>query len=557
MATERLRVVLCWHMHQPEYRNPIGGRTLAPWVYLHALKDYADMAAHLEANPAACAVVNFTPVLLDQLDACAQRLNGVCRGVGAVGDLLLDTLAQTVLTLGTDERRQVVAACLRAQRHRLMDRFPAYRRLVDIAELALAQRDAFDYLDDGFVFDLLVWYHLAWLGESVRRRDRRAAALIEKERRFDGHDRMSLLELTRDVLVALLGRYRALAAQGRIELATTPWAHPILPLLLDFGSAREARHALPLPAMAGYPGGARRVDRQLRDALTTHRRVFGDTPAGCWSSEAAVSSASLRHIGAAGFGWTVSSQTVLRHSLPLHAPGSELLHRPYRQHDDGPAVFFRDDELSDRIGFVYKDWRAEDAVADLLGRLAAIAAEPAGPGRVVAIALDGENAWEHYEANGQDFLRGLYAELANHPALAVTTFGRCLADPGVPLQRLDRLVAGSWVGGDLCTWIGSRGKNRAWDMLVEAKHQYDRLDGEDDPAIARQLAVCEGSDWFWWPDGHHPAAEVSRFERMYRMHLAGLYRLLGCDAPDYLGHPFTHGAEHVTEVVTMLPHHPP
>lgn len=556
MPTERLRVVLCWHMHQPEYRNPVGGRFLAPWVYLHALKDYADMAAHLEANPAACAVVNFTPVLLDQLDACAQRLNGVCRGLGAVGDPLLDTLAQSVLALGEEERRTVVAACLHAHRQRMVERFPAYRRLVEIAELALNRREAFAYLDDSFVFDLLVWYHLAWLGESLRG-DRRHVALVEKERRFDGHDRMLLLELVRDVLVALPGRYRALAAQGRVELSTTPWSHPILPLLLSFGSAREARPELPLPALAAYPGGAVRVERQLRDAIDTHRRLFDHVPAGCWSSEAAISEAALARLGAAGFGWTVSSQTVLRHSLPLHAPQSDQLHRPYRMRGGGPAVFFRDDELSDRIGFVYKDWRPEDAVDDLVARLRAIAAEPAGPGRVVAIALDGENAWEHYEANGQAFLRGLYAELAGHPALEPTTFARCLADPGVPLPSLERLVAGSWVYGDLTTWIGSRGKNRAWDMLVEAKLAFDRADAAHDAAASRQLAVCEGSDWFWWPDGHHPAAAVASFERMYRMHLAGLYRLIGRDAPDYLGHPFTHGSQHATEVVTMLPHQRP
>ena len=55
-------------MHQPQYRNLLTGRQLRPWAYLHGIKDYVDMAVHLESVPEACAVVNFSPVLLEQLD---------------------------------------------------------------------------------------------------------------------------------------------------------------------------------------------------------------------------------------------------------------------------------------------------------------------------------------------------------------------------------------------------------------------------------------------------------------------------------------------------------
>ncbi|MGH8149905.1 MAG: hypothetical protein ACRETB_08030 [Steroidobacteraceae bacterium] len=73
-SARRLPVVLLWHMHQPQYRDGTGGAYVLPWTYLHAIKDYTDMAAHLEANPAARAVVNFTPVLLEQLDELARRI---------------------------------------------------------------------------------------------------------------------------------------------------------------------------------------------------------------------------------------------------------------------------------------------------------------------------------------------------------------------------------------------------------------------------------------------------------------------------------------------------
>lgn len=557
MTGERLRVVLCWHMHQPDYRDPVGGAFMAPWVYLHALKDYTDMAAHLEARPATRATIDFTPVLLEQLDDYIRRLALARRGGHAVGDPLLDALAKPVLDLDTNSRQTLVAACLHAQRQRMIGRHPAYQRLSELAEFALERREAFAYLDDAFVFDLLVWYHLAWLGESVRRSDRRCAALIAKGGHFDAHDRAVLLDLVQEQLAALIPRYRALAEQGRIELATVPYAHPILPLLLAFDSAREARPDISLPTAARYPGGDVRAQRQLARASEVHRAQFGQGPIGCWSSEAAISAAALDQLATAGFRWTVSSQAVLRHSLDTPAMGSEQMHRPYRLHDAGTAIFFRDDELSDRIGFVYKDWAAHDAVADLIHRLEALKHIQAEPGRVVVLALDGENAWEHYEANGEAFLGNLYAALSDHPNLEMTTLGRCLDDPGVPMRRLERVVAGSWIHGDLGTWIGRRGKNRAWDMLVDAKHCFDRADPAAQAAAERQLAVCEGSDWFWWLDEHHAEVEVARYERLYRVQLAGLHHLLGCVPPDYLGHPFTHGAAGLAEAPVMLRHHEP
>lgn len=552
---ERLRVVLGWHMHQPDYRDAQSGQFMAPWVYLHAIKDYADMAAHLEAAPGACAVVNFTPVLLDQLEDYARRIDTcLCEG-HPIGGLLLDTLAQPVLALDEERRRAVVRACLRANRRRMIERFTPYRQLADIAAIALEHPGGFAYLDDAFVFDLLVWHHLAWLGESVRS-DRRAAALAEKARRFSRHDRSVLLELIRDVIADLPRRYRALAAQSRIELSTTPYAHPILPLLLDFASAREANASLPLPLASAYPGGAARVRWHLARAQAMHERQFGTLPEGCWPSEAALSEAALATLEATGFAWSASSLTVLRNSLAQPDPGSDRLHRPYRLRDAGPAMFFRDDVLSDLIGFTYKDWAAGDAVGDLLRRLESIAAEPAGPGRVVSIVLDGENAWEHYPENGQAFLGELYARLAAHPRIELTTFARCLRDPAVPVLRLERLVAGSWVYGDLATWIGHADKNRAWDLLVEAKTAFDASDAEAQRRAERQLGVCEGSDWFWWPGDWNPGAEIGEFERLFRVHLAGLYRLLQREVPEHLGQPFARGGVAAAEAspTPMRPH---
>jgi alpha-amylase/alpha-mannosidase (GH57 family) len=291
----------------------------------------------------------------------------------------------------------------------------------------------------------------------------------------------------------------------------------------------------------------------VEQGKNVHRRDFGAVPAGCWPSEGAVSTAAVQLLDGAGFRWTASSQRVLLNSLGLDSAGSEVVHRAYALPDRRIAMFFRDDELSDLIGFQYKDWHADDAVANLMARLMAIADEPgAGAGRVVTIALDGENAWEHYPENGYHFLGALYRTLAHHPQLRLTTFSACLDDPDIQVRPLQRLVAGSWVYGDLTTWIGHRDKNRAWDMLVAVCKRVaavlaaGHLNPSDKAKLERQLAVCEGSDWFWWPGDYNPEAAVAHFDHLYRMQLAGLYHLLGESPPDYLALPFSHGNAQAT-----------
>ncbi|MGH8756106.1 MAG: hypothetical protein ACREU0_09885, partial [Burkholderiales bacterium] len=85
----RLDLVLLWHMHQPDYRDYTTGEFHLPWVYLHAIKDYTDMAWHLEHHPGIRAVVNFAPVLLDQIEDYADQF-----AKGSLRDPLLRLLAR-------------------------------------------------------------------------------------------------------------------------------------------------------------------------------------------------------------------------------------------------------------------------------------------------------------------------------------------------------------------------------------------------------------------------------------------------------------------------------
>ena len=547
-ADRRLNVVLCWHMHQPHYLDRESGRYQLPWTYLHAIKDYVDMAAFIEGNPAARAVVNFVPTLLEQIDDYAQQVREYLADGRPIGDPLLAALVSPALPADEEHRLSLIKSCLRANEQRLINRFPHYRNLAALARCIGEFPHAISYISGQYLADLLVWYHLAWIGETVRRSDGRVQSLMSKGGGYSQQDRRLLLSIIGELLSGVIGRYRTLAERGQIELSFTPYAHPIAPLLLDLKSAYEAMPDAPLPAHARYPGGEERLRWHIEEGLTVFERYFGFRPQGIWPAEGGVSTAALQQFGAAGFRWSASGESVLRHSL-ARAKIAPLpcIHVPYQVEGSGITTFFRDDGLSDLIGFSYADWQADDAVNNLVHHLENIAKACTGnTNRVVSIIMDGENAWEYYPENGYYFLTALYRQLANHPSLILTTFSEALSGGYEPVT-LPALVAGSWVYGTFSTWIGSRDKNRAWDLLCDAKLVFDRmvsngqLAGERLQRACRQLAICEGSDWFWWFGDYNPAESVRDFDRLYRLQLAHLYKIIGADVPDELSQIISHG----------------
>ncbi len=548
-ANVRLKVVLLWHMHQPQYQDCMSGRYLLPWTYLHGIKDYTDMAAHLEAVPGARAVVNFAPILLDQIADYAAQLRDFLRGSGAIRDPLLAALATPALPSDAESRLMLIKSCLRANQERLIHRFAAYQRLANMAPWVTAHPYSLTYVADQYLADLLVWYHLVWLGETVRRGDTRITRMMAKGGGYSLHERRELLTIIHDLVEGLVPRYARLAERGQVELSVSSYAHPILPLLIDLQSAHESQPEAALPSDFNYPGGAERARWHVHAGIEAFRRHFGFTPSGCWPAEGGLSVPTLRLLRDAGFAWTAGGEAVLRKSLTRagHAPHEmkeAWLYKPYRVMDSGISCFFRDDGLSDLIGFTYAGWHADDAVANLVGHLEGIAAACSGHGdRVVTLALDGENAWEHYPENGYHFLSALYTRLAQHPQIELTTFSESLKS--VPAAHLPTLVSGSWVYGSFSTWIGSPEKNRGWEMLIDAKRAFDArapaLTPEQRVSAERQLAVCEGSDWFWWFGDDNPAETVSDFEHLFRLHLGTLYQLLGLESPEYLTQSFTHG----------------
>jgi alpha-amylase/alpha-mannosidase (GH57 family) len=562
-SSRPLNVILAWHMHQPDYRDYASGDFVLPWTYLHAAKDYTDMVYHLEQNPQARAVVNFVPVLLDQLEDYTRQFKS-----GDIRDPLLRLLAREDLNeLTVDERELLLDSCFRCHHGTMIEPYPSYQRLFKMfREIDEHEDRHFGYLSGQYLADLVTWYHLIWTGESVRRTSELVPRLMSQGSLFSYTDRRCLFDLYGELIAGIIPRYRKLLEAGRIEVSTTPHYHPIAPLLIDLKSARESLPGSGLPESPSYPGGVERMKFHIESALASHETRFGSRPSGMWPAEGAVSQSSLMLLAHHGMQWAASGEGVLvnslRHSYGEVPSKSQYMYRPYRVQDGENHMhcFFRDDHLSDLIGFEYAKWYGRDAVTNFVHELEAISertAEQENP--VVSVILDGENAWEYYPYNGYYFLSELYEELAKHPSIRLTTFEeylqRSTAADGTcgDAAKLPQVVAGSWVYGNLATWIGDHDKNRAWDLLCAAKRSYDlvmashRLSEQERRAASRQLADCESSDWFWWFGDYNPSHSVGTFDALFRANLRNLYRHLQLPVPPALDHPISHGGARAVE----------
>lgn len=556
----RVNFALCWHMHQPWYQHGIDGDYQLPWVYLHAIKDYSDMATHLEAHPRMKVTVNFAPVLLEQLDDYAQQLQHWLQSGSRMRDPMLNLLAGTSnIPPEAEDRCQLLRNCQRANAAKMIDPYPGFRKLLQplkemfSGEEKIARDKTFlKYLDPQYFIDILMWYHLAWLGHALKQ-TATAQRLIIKEALFDTADRRELLTLIHDCIAGLIPRYRKLAVSGQIELSMTPYGHPIIPLLNDFANVECTQPDAISPDGASYPGGMQRSRWHIQKGMECFENYFGMRPEGIWLSEGAISEDAIALIQEFGFKWTASGEAVWNNSIRLssdegkNVTSKRALYHSYRLKEYEPRIFFRDDGLSDLIGFEYGKRNSVEAAEDLVQNLVNISnfLGDRASRHVVTIILDGENAWEYYPHNGHYFLDHLYARLSDHNRIRTARLSELTELP--ICHDLEQLCAGSWVYGSFSTWIGQKDKNRAWDLLIQAKAAYDKViaSGVLDECTAtlatRQLAIAEGSDWFWWFGDHNPAASVSDFDKLFRTQLRELYRILGQTVPAELEIPVSAG----------------
>jgi alpha-amylase/alpha-mannosidase (GH57 family) len=514
-----VRLALLWHMHQPYYEDLATGEHILPWVRLHGIKDYWGMAALLKEFPGIRVTFNLVPSLVVQVQAFAEdraRDRHLALGLKPAADL------------SADEARWLVANGFHAPYDRMIEPYPRY------AELHARRMARADFAVDD-LRDLQVWHKLAWMDPDLLLTDPRLTSLVAQARGYTEGDKQSLRRVELDILARVVPEYRDAGARGQIELATSPFYHPILPLLCDSDVHLRAH---PQAVTPGQPFRRPEDARlQIERAVAFHESTFGRRPSGMWPSEGSLSDESVALIGDAGLHWVATDEDLLARSLaqPMSA---ELLYRPYRL-GGGPVALFRDHGLSDRIGFHYKTWDADAAAHDFVEgvRNAGVRYSSATGGEVatVSVILDGENAWEYYPRGGRPFLRALYGALQSASDIQTVTMAEAAAGASVELPSI---FPGSWINGDFYIWIGHRDDHRAWDQLSAARQSFDARAAEVGPD-ARQRAldeilIAEGSDWFWWYGDDHSSDHDAEFDDLFRRHLRNAYAALEIAPPEDL-----------------------
>jgi len=533
-----LAVAILWHLHQPYYTDPVTQSAPLPWVRLHAAKGYYDMGVLLDEYPEARVTVNLTPSLLSQV----QELTS-----GAVTDVFWTHASRPADDLNESERGFILRHFFSANWDQMIRPHNRYYSL--LIQRGTHPRDEdwpriaarFSVQD---LLDLQVWHNLAWCGHRALARYPPLRDLLAKGRSFSESDKQVVLAAQRDILSEIIPLYRRLQERGQIELSTTPFFHPILPLLMDTDSARRSRPESALPQRFAHPEDA---EAQLRKALDFHESLFGQRPVGLWPSEGSVCPELIPILTKLGIRWAATDEGVLARSVDDWRRDA-VLYRPYRAQVDGGdvALLFRDHDLSDAVGFIYSRNQPAVSVADFCGRLQAIAGRSPEPRPLVSVILDGENPWEYYPDGGEGFLRGLYAALTSREWHGVrfetVTPGREL-DEHPPVARLERLHTGSWINSDLKIWLGHAEDNDAWERVGKTRRFLrQREEAGDAPAVAlraawNELYAAEGSDWFWWYGDEFDTDHKALFDQIFRMHLANVYRLVGADVPEFLTVP--------------------
>ncbi len=542
-----IRVVLLWHMHQPYYKDLVTGEYRLPWVRLHALKDYYGMVRLAREFPGAHQTFNLVPSLVAQIQEYAA---------GAARDPFLSLASKPAGELSGEERRQALQYLFQANPVQLIGRYPRYRELWEHyhgagEDPARAER----FFQNRDYTDLQVLSQLAWFDEYFLQ-EPEAAAQARKGRGYSREDQELVIALQGKLLQRVLPEYAAAAHEGTVELSTSPYYHPILPLLCDTEMGAVSSPGRPLPqARFRHAEDAR---EQLRRGMELHQQVFGGPPRGVWPSEGSVSEEALALAHEQGVEWMATDEGVLGRTLGfdfarngngrLPEKGAEKLYTIYRYEKQQTRMhlFFRDHTLSDLIGFVYSGMPARDAAEHLVRNIKESAAPVLAQGHdaVVPIILDGENAWEYYPNSGREFLRRFYSMLQSDPELEAVTASEAVAKQE-EFGHLESLVPGSWINANFNVWIGAPEDNRSWDYL-SAAHDFfsERAPGsqqEKRELAYTELLIAEGSDWNWWYGPEHHSVNDREFDELYRKHLANVYDALGAAPPEHLAHPIYSG----------------
>ena len=534
-----------WHMHQPYYRDDQSNEIIMPWVFLHAIKDYYDMPWYLEQIPGVKATFNLVPSLMVQLKAYEDF---------DVRDKLLTALRKEVKDLRPEQRLYLTEHLFYANVEHMIKPLPRYFELYEKKMLFESDEEVSLGFSEQEFLDLEVLYLLSWCGVWLRENNAVVQTLLAKGKNFSHEEKTGLLKALHSFVKTIIPYYKSLMDAGRIEVSTTPFNHPISPLLLDIENGKRANPETPVPEVDGDLSAD--ALEQTERAIAYYEKVFGKKPVGFWPAEGAVSYEFLNILNDHDIKWAASDEEILYKTLKKHNKSAIYQRNRLSFKEGSIALFFRDHALSDLMGFTYSGWDAEQAVEDFIARLKAIH-DKSTHNTLVNVILDGENAWEYYPNNAYDFFKLLYTRLSELSWCETATMAESMQNEKIPEFELFSLEPGSWIAGNFNIWIGHEEKNRAWELIYQTRADYEKnketLSAEIRRKILKEFLVAESSDWFWWYGDDHHTVEKDTFDALFRKHLINVYHLMELDPPKVLFTPIVSGEKRTENLFLKEP----
>jgi alpha-amylase/alpha-mannosidase (GH57 family) len=500
----KIELSFLWHMHQPDYRDAKGVMRM-PWVFLHAIKDYYDMPWMLSKFPSLKASFNITPPLIEQLLLYQNPLDN---------DYFLNLWYKEPNELTQSQKDWLIKTCKSANYEMMVKKNPYYLELYHK-----------DILSDKEIIDIEVLFMLAWSGPYLRLHSGVIQELLTKES-FSSQNKIELFDILVDFVAKILPFYSSLLKSKQIALSTTPYNHPILPLLVDMDNVKKSNpnSTPPEDSISLYDDAKEQVAR----AIELYKDVFDEEPIGFWPAEGAVDEVTIDIYKEFNIKWIATDEAILFKSL--NSSERENLYKPYIK--NGINIYFRDHGLSDLFGFDYRFKPPSQAVSHFIDSLVDIG-DNSSKVKSVFIILDGENAWEYYQSNGYSFFMQLYEELEESTwCRSITMDDIAQRGNSTPLKKLS---SGSWIYGDFTTWSGHPQKNRAWEMIFKTKKDYLEKEHLFNIGIKDKIKfhflASECSDWFWWYGDDHNTSFAVEFDRLFRGHLIAIYELMEISIP--------------------------
>lgn len=541
---KKLNIAFIWHFHQPNYQDNYDGDFYLPWVRLHASKDYLDMLKRIDKFSNIKLNFNFSPVLLSALQKYLEGKK----------DLHLEIFLKDENELTQKDKIFILNNYFDLNYKNMVLKRPYFTELYN--KRIQAEEINTDIFSIQEYFDIMTNFTLLWIDETFLSEYKNLKSLFEKEKNYTKEDRLEIYQIQLDIIKRILEEYKNYQDEKKIEILTSPYYHPILPLLFDFKN-KEIKNQENLDVNFSRQKDAQ---EQIIQAKEKYFEIFKTNPRGMWLSEQCVCPKTLNLISKMGFNWTVLDEGILSKTIKkefirdfegnLENPLS--LNVNYELKSKNPInILFADAFFANLLNFAYGNYDYKIAANDMYDKIKTIQAKlQTSPveNHILTIALDGENCWETYQNDGNEFLDTLYELISNDETLE-TVLVNDFIEQSKP-QELDTIKSGSWINRNFDLWIGEPTKNAAWLYLssvckdfedFKKKHskKTDKETLEKIKKAYREILISQGSDWYWWYGEPNESKSDGIFDYLFRRHLMNVYEFLGLKVPDYLKIPLS------------------